>query len=95
VWQLSQLLSLAMCPLFLPAAIVPLWHEKHAPTTCVWSTRVAGFQALVPWHFSQLLVLEMCVAFLPVAVVPLWQLAQLFVMPAWLKPVAGVHAVVL
>ena len=35
VWQSSQLLLLAMCPTFLPVAIVPLWHEKQLPTTCV------------------------------------------------------------
>jgi hypothetical protein len=27
VWQLSQLVSLEMCVLPLPAAVVPLWHE--------------------------------------------------------------------
>jgi hypothetical protein len=35
LWQFSQVLSLAMCPAFLPVAVVPLWHEKQLPTTCV------------------------------------------------------------
>ncbi|RPI32549.1 MAG: hypothetical protein EHM52_00125 [Actinomycetota bacterium] len=42
VWQLSQLVSLAMWAAFLPVAIVPLWQEKQLPMVCVWSTRVAG-----------------------------------------------------
>ncbi len=49
--------------------------------TCVWSTRVAGFQAAVLWQLSQLLLVAMCVAVLPVALVPLWQLLQPLLMP--------------
>jgi hypothetical protein len=66
-------LLLAMCPAFLPVAIVPLWHEKQLPTTCVWSTRVAGDHATVEWHVWQFVLDWIWAALLPVAVVPLWQ----------------------
>ena len=57
VWQAPQLSSDAMCAGDLPVAVVPLWHDTQVPTTWVWSTVVAGFQALVPWHDSHVEVL--------------------------------------
>jgi len=78
---------------FLPAAIVPSWHEAQVPETCVWSTRVAGCHAATAWQDSQLADVVMCVGFLPSARDPSWQLAQLLTMPLW-SNFAGVHAVV-
>ena len=92
-WQLSQRLSLVMCPAFFPVALVPLWHEKQLPTTCAWSTRVAGFQADVEWQDSQLFVVATWPSFFPAACMPLWHEAQLPAIPAWLK-FAGRHATV-
>ena len=56
----------------LPGAFTPLWQLLQVPVTWLWSTRIAGFQAVVVWQVSQLVSLAMCVAPLPVAVVPLW-----------------------
>ena len=63
--------------------------------TCEWSTRAAGFQALVTWQLPQAVLVARCVAFLPVALTPLWQLEHVPVMPSWVNPVAGFHASVL
>ena len=64
-WQLSQVLSLAMCVAFLPEAVVPSWHEKQVPSTCAWSTSEAGFHAATTWHDSQVEDELMCVVGLP------------------------------
>jgi len=82
-----------MCPGSLPVAVVPLWQEKQPPWTWVWSTRVAGFHAVVAWHDSQLGVVDMWATVLPVALMPLWQLAHPLTMPPCVND-AGFHAVV-
>ena len=46
------------------------------PSTCVWSTTVAGVNVVVLWQSSQMLVDWMCSGFLPVAVAPSWQVTQ-------------------
>jgi hypothetical protein len=42
----------------------------------LWSTRTAGFHAVVVWQLSQLESLAMCALPLPVARVPSWQEKQ-------------------
>ena len=74
-------------------AAVPLWHEKQVPWTWVWSTREAGFHAVVTWQDSQLRVEDRCTACLPVALVPLWQLAHSLTMPVCVND-AGFHVAV-
>jgi hypothetical protein len=91
---LSQLLSLGMCVAGLPVARVPSWQEKQEPKTCAWSTRVAGFQALVAWHAPQASLDAMWLPGRPVAVVPLWQDAQLPLTWAWSTLSAGRQFVV-
>ena len=63
------------------------------PLTWVWSTRSAGFHAVVGWHDSQLFVVARWLAPLPVEMLPSWQLTQLVVMPACVN-VAGRQATV-
>ena len=61
---------------FLPVAVVPLWHVAQVPgATPVW-LKVAGVQPLVRWQVSHDAVVGTWLAFLPVAVVPLWHVAQ-------------------
>ena len=43
----------------LPGACTPSWQLLHVPLTWLWSTRTAGFQAVVVWQLSQLVSLAM------------------------------------
>jgi hypothetical protein len=65
-----------MCVAFLPVAIVLLWQDTQVPLTCVWSTVMTGFQAVLLWQASHKLLVEIWDGFLPVAFVPLWQVKQ-------------------
>jgi hypothetical protein len=77
----------------LPAALIPSWHEEQVPVTCVWSTFVAGLQAVVAWHDSHDALVDRCVAPLPAALTPSWHDAQSLTIPEWVN-VAGVQAAV-
>jgi hypothetical protein len=46
-WQVPHSAVVGMWFAPLAAALTPLWHELHVPDTWPWSTRVAGFHALV------------------------------------------------
>ena len=46
-WQLPHSAPVAMWVAGLPAAVVPLWQLEQVPMTWAWSTRVAGFHAVV------------------------------------------------
>jgi hypothetical protein len=76
VWQVLQVLSDAICVCDLPRAVDPLWHEKQVPVTWVWSTRVAGFHAVLTWQVSQAFVVVMCEAVLPATCVLSWHEKQ-------------------
>ncbi len=82
LWQLLQSAEVWTWVADFPVAVVPLWHEEHVPTTCVWSTLVAGFHAVVAWQDSQVFVVLMCPLGLPVVWVLSWQLEQPLVIPA-------------
>ena len=60
-WQVPHSAVVGMWFVPLPVALVPLWQRAQVPETCAWSTRVAGFQALVAWQLSQLVSVVMCV----------------------------------
>jgi hypothetical protein len=51
-WQLLQSAVVGMCAAGLPVALAPLWQDEQLPSTCAWSTLVAGFQLLVAWQAS-------------------------------------------
>jgi len=58
-WQLSQLVSVAMCEAALPVAFTPLWQLKQFPATPVWLKPVAGRHAVVPWQLPHSAVVTM------------------------------------
>lgn len=72
VWQLSQLLVLAIWLVLLPVAVVPLWQLAQLPVTLA-CEKVAGSQALVRWQSEHWAVVGTWLAGLPGAAVPLWQ----------------------
>jgi hypothetical protein len=72
-WQVPHSWLVGMWLVGLPGAFTPSWQLLQVPDTWLWSTRTAGFHAVVVWQASQLVSLAMCAAFLPVALVPLWQ----------------------
>jgi len=79
VWQWLQskwFTGNVMCPLVIPVAVVPSWHEAQLPVMPVW-LNAAGVHASVEWHALHSCVVGMCVVGLPVAATPLWQLEQL------------------
>jgi len=51
-WHVLHSAVVVMWLMPLPVARTPSWQLEHVPTTCVWSTFVAGFHALVTWQAS-------------------------------------------
>jgi hypothetical protein len=78
VWQWLQsklFTGNAMWPVFVPVAVVPLWHDAQLPVMPVW-LNAAGVHARVEWQALHSCVVGIWLVGLPVAATPLWQLVQ-------------------
>jgi hypothetical protein len=79
LWQVSHESVVAMCPLGLPVAAVPLWQFWQVPSGNPTCLKVAGIQVVFWWQLSHWATVVMCLvvfACAPIWLPATWQLEQ-------------------